>query len=193
MLAQWTEVLWNWCTGQNVDLISHFCGRHPWAVFWRHCCCCCIKTVIPDHIQNLTVLCSHLTYLYCAGPSLVLYQYGGCAYCPLFHFFLQFYKREEKWHLGFYIALTSWNLLGGVQIRPWISAGALDLDFFQLCFLIAQSLYSCLAGSAVCCFWYKVTKYSFCYSREGHCSVFIDWASLAFLYEFILSSVFVFS
>lgn len=127
-----------------------------------------------------SILCSHLTCPYCAGPSLTLYQHGGYAPCPFFPFFLWFYKCEETCNLGFYIPLTSWNLMGGVQIGPWISADALDLHLFQLCFLISQSPYSCLSGLPVCCFWHKVKKCSFCYSREGHCSVFIDWASLAF-------------
>lgn len=178
MLTLWSEVFWNWCTGQNVDLISHLCVLHPWAVFWSHCCCCCLKSVIPDHIQNLS--CFHLTYPYCGGSSLVLYKYRDMPIVLSFLFFLQFHKCEEKLHLGFCILITSWNLLEGLQIRPWISAGALDLHLFQLRFLISQSLYSRLAGSAVCCFWHKIKKCSFYYSREGCCSVFIDWASVAF-------------
>lgn len=108
-----------------------------------------------------SILCSHLTYHYCAGPYFILYKYGGYAYSPIFPFFLQFYKCEEKLHLGFYIPPTSWSLLEGVCIGPWVSAGALDLHLFQLCFLLSQSLYSCCAGSAVWYFWHKVKKCSF--------------------------------
>lgn len=177
MLVQWTGVLWNWCTGRNVDLISHFCMLRPWAVFWSHCCCC-IKSVMPDHIRDL---CCVLTLPILIVQDLLLFCINLGTVPVVLCFILQFYKCKEKLHLGFYIPLTSWNLLERVQVGPWISAGALGLHLFQLCFLIPQSLYSCLAGSAVCCFWYKVQKCSFYYSREGRCSVFIDRASLAFI------------
>lgn len=142
---------------------------------------CVLESLLLLHKKCNARSCSHLVYLYCAGPFLILYNCGGYAHCPIFSFFLQFYKPEEKLHLGFYIPLTSWNLLEGVHIGPWISADALDLHLFQLYFLISQSLYSRLAGLTVCCFWHKVKKCSVYYSREGHCSLFIGWASVAFV------------
>lgn len=139
MLAQWTEVLWNWYTGQNVDLISHFCVLHPWAVFWSHCCC--MKSVISDHVQNLYFV---LTLPILIVQDLILFciNMGAMPILLSFPSFGSFTNMRKNYIWDFYTPLTSWNLLEGVQIGPWVSAGALDHHLFQLCFLISQSLYS---------------------------------------------------